>query len=45
MYLGAYVNSDNKVSNEITKIIVAGNRAYFGLVKLLRSSPVSYTHL
>ena len=28
----------NKVSNEITKIIMAGNRAYIGLVKLLRSS-------
>ena len=37
-YLGAYVNSENKVSNEITKRIMTGNTAYFGLVKLLMSS-------
>jgi len=36
-YLGTIVTSDNNVSSEIRRRIVQGNRAYYGLHKLLRS--------
>ncbi|KAF6198411.1 hypothetical protein GE061_008159 [Apolygus lucorum] len=40
-YLGAVINHENKVSNEIMNRIMAGNRAYFSLVKMFKSSLLS----
>uniref|UniRef100_A0A3F2YVY1 Reverse transcriptase domain-containing protein n=1 Tax=Anopheles dirus TaxID=7168 RepID=A0A3F2YVY1_9DIPT len=36
-YLGTVVTSDNNMSSEIRRRIVQGNRAYYGLHRLLRS--------
>jgi hypothetical protein len=35
VFLGGNINSENKVDEEITKRIMAGNHAYFSLRKLL----------
>ncbi|XP_058811170.1 uncharacterized protein LOC131676058 [Topomyia yanbarensis] len=40
VYLGSLVTADNDTSREIRRRIVAGNRAYFGLRKTLRSNRV-----
>ena len=40
VYLGSLVTADNNASKEIRKRILAGNRAYFGLRKTLRSGRV-----
>jgi len=40
VYLGSLVTADNNTSREIQRRILAGNRAYFGLRKTLRSSKV-----
>lgn len=42
VYLGSLVTADNNTSREIKRRILAGNRAYFGLRKTLRSSKVRY---
>ena len=36
-YLGTVVTSDNDISSEIRRRIVQGNRAYYGLYRLLKS--------
>jgi hypothetical protein len=41
IYLGANINSENKVDEEITRRIMVGNLAYFSLSKLLRSHLLS----
>lgn len=41
IYLGAQVNDKNKISDEIQRRILAGNRAYFANIKLLKSSILS----
>jgi hypothetical protein len=41
VYLGAEVNKNNDISLEIKRRIQLGNRAYFGLIKLMRSSTIS----
>ncbi|KXJ82392.1 hypothetical protein RP20_CCG012900 [Aedes albopictus] len=38
VYLGSLVTADNDTSRDIQRRIVAGNRAYFGLRRTLRSS-------
>ena len=40
-YLGVDVNYNNKVSHEIKKRIMAGNRAYFANIKLITSRSIS----
>jgi hypothetical protein len=35
-YLGTNINSENKVNEDIQRRIMAGNRAYFAFIKLLR---------
>ncbi|XP_058836721.1 uncharacterized protein LOC131693148 [Topomyia yanbarensis] len=40
VYLGSLVTADNDTSREIRRRIVAGNRAYFGLRKTLRSNRI-----
>lgn len=42
-YLGADVNNENKILNEVNKRIMAGNRAYFANIKLFRSPLLSRT--
>ena len=40
VYLGSLVTADNDTSREIQRRIMAGNRAYFGLRRTLRSSRI-----
>lgn len=40
-YLGANVSSENNVGEDITKRIIAGNRAYFSLTRLFHSHLLS----
>ena len=42
VYLGSLVTADNNTSSEIKKRILAGNRAYYGLRKTLRSNKLRY---
>lgn len=43
VYLGAELNSANKISSEIQRRIMAANRAYFANIKLLKSRLLSRT--
>jgi Reverse transcriptase (RNA-dependent DNA polymerase) len=43
VYLGSLVTADNDTSREIQRRIMAGNRAYFGLRRTLRSNKVRRT--
>jgi hypothetical protein len=40
VYLGSLVTADNETSREIQRRIMAGNRAYFGLRRTLRSNRI-----
>src|SRR5450830_781585 len=40
VYLGSLVTADNDTSREIQRRIMAGNRAYFGLRRTLRSNRI-----
>ena len=40
VYLGSLVTADNDTSREIQRCIMAGNRAYFGLRRTLRSNRI-----
>ena len=41
-YLGAQINTQNKISEEIRKSIQAGNRCYYAHKKLLSSKLLNY---
>jgi hypothetical protein len=41
-YLGTLINTKNKVSEEITKKIIAANRSYHGFHKILKSKYVTW---
>jgi F0F1-type ATP synthase alpha subunit len=40
-YLGTLINTKNNVSEEIKKIIIAANRSYHGLYKILKSKYIT----
>jgi hypothetical protein len=41
-HLGVQINSQNKISDEIRKIILAGNRCYYANKKLLSNKILNY---